>query len=283
MPIKVRKIIKSNEGVVGIVVAILLIGLMVSVVSLIQMAYVPKWMEQKEAEHMDEVASQFSQLKFAVDTQASTEQLDTPIATSITLGSKEMQFLMSVRAFGHLEILSDVFTITLINSTNTSTVNIGTIKYSSANAYFIDQSYIYEGGAIIVSQTEGNIISIKPSISVQNDSGDLTFLIKVANVTGIGGKDSSSGYGTAAIQTEYVGYDEINMTDVDSINITTSYPNAWNTFLYWFFDKELISTYANISRSSNYVVINFEDPDAKPEINLKLVNINAQIGAGWIE
>ena len=43
-----RKIKKSDHGVVGIVVAVLMIGLMVSVISLIQMVYVPKWMEQRD-------------------------------------------------------------------------------------------------------------------------------------------------------------------------------------------------------------------------------------------
>ena len=102
-----RKFIKSNSGVVGIVVAVLLIGLLVSVVSLVQLVYVPKWMKQKEAEHMQEVAAQFSHLKFAIDTQSYGEQSDTPIGTSITLGSPEMQFLLSAKSYGNLEILSD--------------------------------------------------------------------------------------------------------------------------------------------------------------------------------
>ena len=103
-----RKLKNSDEGVVGIVVAVLLIGLLFSVVSLVQTVYVPKWMEQKESEHMDEVAVQFSQLKYAIDTHSATEQINNPISAAITLGSRELPYLMSTRAFGHLEILENV-------------------------------------------------------------------------------------------------------------------------------------------------------------------------------
>jgi hypothetical protein len=64
----IKNIIKSDNGVVGIVVAVLMIGLIVAVVSLIQAVYVPKWMEEREAEHMDLVVTQFAQLKSAIDT-----------------------------------------------------------------------------------------------------------------------------------------------------------------------------------------------------------------------
>ena len=79
--LNLRRLKCSNEGVVGIVVAVLLIGLLVSVVSLIQYQYVPKWMEEKEAEHMNDVLNQFSQLKFAIDSQSASGQTNTPIAT----------------------------------------------------------------------------------------------------------------------------------------------------------------------------------------------------------
>jgi hypothetical protein len=275
----VRKIIKENEGVVGIIVAVLLIGLLVSVVSLIQSVYVPKWMEQKEAEHMDEVSSQFSQLKFAIDTQASTGELSTPIATSITLGSKELPFLMSVRAFGELEILSNSINLTLQNSTDTLSFSLGALKYSSVNAYYLDQSFIYQAGAIIIDQNEGNMLSIKPSFLVKDFSGDVKITIKAVDLIGIGGKVSGSGYGSTAIQTEYSSSDEFNITDVEFIKITTSYTNAWKTYLNWILEKELDSNAYSLTTNDNDITITLNQAD----VDLRIIDINAQIGAGWIE
>jgi hypothetical protein len=42
----------ANEATVGVIVAVLMVGLVLSVIWLVQSFYVPRWMEQKEAEHM---------------------------------------------------------------------------------------------------------------------------------------------------------------------------------------------------------------------------------------
>jgi len=284
----VRKFKKSEDGVVGIVVAILLIGLLVSVVSLLQLAYVPKWMEQIEAEHMDEVSSQFANLKFAIDTQSANEQKNTPIATSITLGSRELPFLVSSRAFGLIEILSETCTIniTYVNQTgnmNTSSYPLGIIKYSSVNAYFLDQSYIYETGALITSQSDGNMISIKPSFSISTNATGVNIAFNMVNISGVGGKISNSGYGSSAILTEFSESDNTTIHDVQYINITTSYPNAWNLFLNWSLKKEL--DYGNdfsIEIVGNEIIIEFMMAN-NPTINLRIITILGQIGPGWIE
>jgi hypothetical protein len=275
-----RKIRKSDYGVVGIVVAVLMIGLMVSVISLIQMVYVPKWMEQREAEHMDIVDAQFSQLKFAIDTQSSTGQLYIPIATSITLGSKELPYLMSIRAFGQLEILSNSFELSITNASDTYTYSFGNIEYSSTNAYYIDQSFVYESGAIITSQQEGNMISIKPSFYVTKNGEDELISINLPNVTGIGGKTTGSGYGTTAIQTEYTGSNNLLIKDVVQISIKSSYINAWNIYLNWLFKKSLDPSDYSIVVLNDEAIIQFFN---SPDIDFTMLNINAQIGAGWVE
>lgn len=277
-----RKIIKTNEGVVGIVVAVLLIGLMVSVVSLMQSVYVPKWMEQKEAEHMNEISSQFSQLKFAIDTQSSAGQLSSPIASSITLGSKEMPFLMSLRAFGYLDILSNSIDFNFSNNTDNYQFSIGSIKYSSLNGYYLDQSYIYQAGAVIVNQYEGNMMSIKPSFVIVNDSGIVNITIKLVDIIGIGGKVSASGFGTTAIQTEYLEYNDFYLTNIDSIEINTLYSNAWGIYLDWLLEKELdTSDYLlDVDVTNNVITITFTN---QPDLDIQIIKINAQIGAGWIE
>ena len=71
---KIKKFKNSDDAVVGIIVAILLIGLIILVISILQTVFIPNWMKQIEAEHMDEVADQFSQLKFAIDIQSALEK-----------------------------------------------------------------------------------------------------------------------------------------------------------------------------------------------------------------
>src|SRR4030042_3433736 len=105
-----RKIIKSirkkDEAVAGIVVAVMIVGLVLAVLSIIQTIYIPKWMESREAEHMGVVSDQFSNLKFTLDTQIALKE-NIPISSSITLGSRELGFFMSNKAFGRLALISN--------------------------------------------------------------------------------------------------------------------------------------------------------------------------------
>ena len=139
MMIRTRKLRNSDEAVVGIVVAVLLIGLAVAVTTMIQTTYVPQWMKQKEAEHLQDVATQFVQLKYALDIQSIVEQR-TGISIYITLGTKETPIFGSGRTFDSLEILPNSCNITVANSTDSFSYSLGTIKYSSGNSYFVDQS-----------------------------------------------------------------------------------------------------------------------------------------------
>ena len=280
-----RKILKSDDGVVGIVVAVLLIGLMISVVSLVQVFYVPKWMEEREAEHMTEVASQFAELKFAIDTQTATQQKYTPIASPITLGSKELPFLLSVRSFGMLEILPNALTIRIDNNDSGLQINksLGIIKYQSANGYFIDQTYIYESGALITSQRDGDILSVKPSFHFET-AQQMNFTL--VNITPVGGKVSSgSGYGTTSILTEFHDSTSLNtIINVTFINITTTYTNSWYLFMNWTLKNLLTyggSQQYTIDIVDNTVIIQFIN--ILPTIKYKIVEIIGQIGPGWIE
>ena len=84
----IRQIIKPDDGLVGIIVTILVIGLIIVVTGIIQSVYVPQWLEQKEAEHMQIVSYQFAQLKQSLDIFSVIEQKNA-ISIYITLGTSE--------------------------------------------------------------------------------------------------------------------------------------------------------------------------------------------------
>lgn len=285
--IQMKKMKNSDDAVVGIVATFLIVGLIVTVISMIQAVYVPEWMEQTEADHMEVVADQFSQLKFAIDIQSANKKPDIPISTSITLGNKELPFLTSSRAYGSLDILSDECMVTINSSTVTKSYSLGVIKYSSANAYFLNQAYICEAGAVILSQSQGNTMSIKPAFSVSYGYGaDINISFTIINISTIGEKRSIGGYGTYPIQTEFSDNDTTVFPDVKNITIDTNYQNAWQKFI----NNTLINSGLNhhsygadfsISVDDDSMILEF---NSSITVNLKLkhVMINAQIAPGWI-
>ena len=282
-----RNIQKSDNAVVGIVATFLIVGLIVAVISVLQTTYVPKWMEERESEHMSQVADQFSQLKYAIDTHITTQKEDIPISTSITLGSKEMPFLMSTRAYGYLDIIPKEFTLNINNETKTEEVLLGDIQYSSINAYFIDQIYVHEAGGIILSQNNGNIMFIKPTFLVKGER-EVNLTFKVTNITAIGGKKSISGFGTYPIQTEFIkNTNTIKLTDISDFKIKSKYLNAWKTLINSTFIKEGLNFYGygenyTIEIVNDELLIEFSD-ETIVNFNLIIYQIGAQIFPGWVE
>jgi len=289
---KLIKLKESDNALVGIVVTFLLIGLIVSVISIVQTVYIPKWMGQTESEHMDEVADQFAQLKSAIDIQGvigsnqPTHTSISTISTAITLGSRELPFLMSTRAFGSLNILPDTSFRVVIHdkygriSDNSSAI----IQYSSSNTYFLDQSYIYEGGAVILSQYQGDIILTKPTFSVIREN-NVSISFTIIKISKVGGKGSISGYGTYPIQTEYSGNESSIINNVSDITISTKYQNAWSLFI----NGTLIN--GGLEYAIDYTMDSSNEGDVKVTftnsipvtLNLQLIKIAAQIAPGWVE
>jgi hypothetical protein len=275
-----------DEAVVGVVTAVLIIGLIVAVISMVQTIYVPKIMEQRESEHMDKVAEQFTYLTSVVDNQAADQSHNVPVATSITLGSKELPYMLSIKAFGTLEITDNArhINITLADGTVKS-YPIGVITYSSINGYFLDQSYTYEAGAMIVSQSEGNLMMVRPGFFIEFDSTQhiLNITFDVVNITSIGQKTIASGFGTYPIQTEFSTV-SINVTyaDIQNITIGTPLSNAWYVFLDSLLKTRLNQdNYALTDTGHSLILDDFSSLTVN--ISFKIIDIRAQIGPGWVE
>jgi len=277
--IRLRNLSDCNQAVVGIVVAVLLIGLAVTILSVVQLVYVPNWMEEIESEHIDEVFNQFCQLKLVIDTQSAIKKNYTPIVTSINLGVNKIPFFMSTRAAGGLDIIDDACIVNISNGTKIYTYYLGTIRFTSANAYYIpDQSisFIYENGALITSQTAGNALNIKPSFAFENN----TIYINMVDISSVGGKISKYGYDIEHIRTEYfyIPGNPIVIKNVNYLEITTNYPDIWGSFISGYLTYKGIDV--TIIPSGNKVGIQFP---AGINFELSITGIYAQIGPGWID
>jgi len=283
-----KKIKNTDDAIVGVVSTFLIVGLLVAVVSVIQTVYIPKWMEQQEAEHMEDVGNQFAQLKYSIGQHILTKQKGIPISTSITLGSKELPFLMSSRAFGSVTILSDQCTITVTNNTTMFSSSMGVIKYSSANAYFLNQDYIYEAGAVILHQDQGNTMAIKPRFSVLLNEDEVNISFTITNISTVGGKSSMAGYGTYPIQTEFSDYDDTHVIqNVSTITIGTEYQNAWHRFINGTLRNQGLNyngygTNYVMALNESGITVEFNE-STTVNLNIKLIQIDAQVAPGWIE
>jgi len=281
---KNRKFIREKHAVAGVIEALLLVGLVAVILSVIQLYYIPQVMNQREADHMDEVANQFSFLKSIIDLQ-SIEKKDIPISSPITLGSRELPYFVTGRALGELRIIDDAGEIRADRVTLIAPLT--SVEYTAFNAYYLRDKgpiiiYTLEGGAIILKQPDGEKVIIEPTINVVNLSNSIEIYYEIPIIVGISGKESSpQDYKTCFIRTNYSNSDANwqEYSVVFNITISTEYVDAWSNMLYNITD---FGDNVNIIKKSNFVEIT---PKPSKDISLyyKKTYIYAQISPGWIK
>lgn len=291
----IKQIKNSDDAVVGIVVAILLIGLLLAVISIVQTVFVPNWMEQIEADHMDEVSSQFGQLKFAIDIQSILNINDVPMSVPITLGSNDLPIMTSAKGYGLIEIIENEISVDIVNESGVypEPFYLGVIKYSSSNTYYLNQDYIYESGSLIKSQHEGNIMYVNPIFTPMTHNSTTTYLnFTLINITGVGNKLAASGFGNFPIQVEFSESVDYSFENVSFINITSPYYESWYMFinstlinldedfnpLVW--NQDFILTLPDYHGVDN--MVSLEILDHTVDLFVKKIEINAQVAPGWI-
>jgi hypothetical protein len=274
-----RKIVKSNTAVAGVIEALLLVALVAIIISTIQLVYIPEIMRQREADHMDVVENQFSHLKSIIDLQSSIRGHD-PISSSITLGSRELPYFVTARAFGLLHVIDDNTHVIITNSTGSEiSINFNAIEFQSVNAYYINQNYILEGGGVVLSQDDGGeAMKIHPPVTFQNSSHKIYFNWTIYNFSYIGGKDSAEGYKSCYIRTKFASNEQRSYEDISHIKIYSNFVDAWNQSISWL-------KIENITITTDYdnSFINISTDESKLfSVNVEIVEIEVQIGVGTI-
>lgn len=274
---------RKDNGVVGIVTSILLVGLLVTVFSIVQTVYVPQWMEENERDHMDVVAAQFAELKHTIDIQLyEPSYYNIPISTPITLGSEKIPYFLSKESSGSIEIQEGNIELTIHGNTTTS-YSLGSIKYSSQNSYFQDQTYIYEAGTVILYQTQGTLLVSKPFFSVSNDE-DIDINLTIVDIVSIGGKTSSYGSNTCLILTNYSSTQSTVFQNISDITITTSYIKPWKEYINSTLTNQGLTQGSDydIDETSSSITLDFQSSIKNVHISIRKITMNAQLAPGWI-
>jgi hypothetical protein len=296
---KKRIIVKNNYALAGVIEALLIIALVVMILSTIQLYYVPQIMEEKESDHMDEVLNQFSNLKSVIEVQSmlGVAEGDQPIAYSpmsspITMGSEQLPYFVTTGALGQINIFDKDYVESKIDLLTKcpdflNGIPLTSIRFIGDNAYFVDQTYILEGGAIILKQNNGETTKVTPPINAQNYTTSIKINYTIPLFTSKPGKNITGGNEITFIRTNYTRYYSHSDTGVSWLYIYTDYIEAWTKSLINN-NQGLLWEYYN----NGYINVTYDDPvsptriEITPgtkdlDVELIIVEIGAQIGPGF--
>jgi hypothetical protein len=210
-----RKLKWNDKGVASTVGTIMALMVVMTFFSMIVNQYVPVWMKDAESAHMNEVYGQFGTLKGSVDLQVlscvimlrqNEPCMKSSGFTPIEIGIDGVP-IFSAPTVGELTAREDrgKFSVNFSYQHDVGGTNetfyvkqnaSGSIALEVANRYFVRQWLTYEGGAIIRSQEEGEVIKGEPSFMLSKKGDYVEIWMYLIDLYGDG---SVGGIGTQGV------------------------------------------------------------------------------------
>lgn len=272
MVLAIRRNLRRDErGVASTVGTIMALLVFLTFLSLIVNQYVPVWMKDSEASHMDGTVGQFANLKGAIDFQALgaimaqnagsvfvpstasspiTMGVDgVPIFSSPTLGALTSSPTCSAPIFCNWTV-SFVYRINNVPIPVSSSAS-GQINLYVSNRYYPSGEVLYDNGAVIRSQSDGQVVVASPVFQATRSGTNISVAFELVNLYGPG---SASGTTTQIVNTNVFGVDQQTYTNVES----TTGIEIWHYSNYavsWFnFFNRTLASNLKVTTPSSYTV-----------------------------
>ncbi|MGD9962953.1 MAG: hypothetical protein AB7S97_03545 [Thermoplasmata archaeon] len=258
----------DEEGVSATIGTIMSLLVFLTVFGMFTNQFVPVWMSDNESTHMANAMTQILGFKADIDglvVDYSDSQLaPAPIVAPITLHASGIpvfaEATSGILEFNHetvygrpcLNVSYDEGGTGYELGNSTGGHSGGFLSLYAPNRYYVEQRLIYENGAVILNQSDGEFVVTGPQFAVSDVSGSR--VVKLTQVSMLGGNRTIGGTGTKLVNAEmlYAGTTELrNTTGVDlTISIVSVYGTAWENY----FNNALNASLADLEYSSDYSV-----------------------------
>ncbi|MFA7198995.1 MAG: hypothetical protein WC093_06860, partial [Methanoculleus sp.] len=176
--------------------------------SLYQVYGVPAAGREDEIAHMNAVKDRFVDYKIALDGLWVNGRNGVLLSTAFELGTGSaatggrafaFPILTPAGSGGTVSVKSGGASLTIeAAGKEPVTIPLGSLTYQSSNNYWVDQTWTYQMGAVLLSQENRTTARVGPSLSVYNTNGNATVSITPVNITG---SASLAGSGPVRIET----------------------------------------------------------------------------------
>jgi len=251
----VRRIRKSprwddEEGVAATIGTIMSLLVFLTAFGMFTNQFVPVWMSDNESTHMSQVVQQFTTIKSSIDiaisNSANSRIAPTPVFVPVTLSSASIPVFASATA-GILRFLPDgintrpTFNVSYagvsnpLGPTNDGKTG-GSLDLWCPNRYFVEQHIIYENGAVILNQTDGEFVIAGPQFLVKNlgTTGTPNRVLQITQVSLQGSNVTIGGTGSKGVSAKLQFADTKTYQNSAgpsfSITFNSTHGKAWERF-----------------------------------------------------
>ncbi len=248
----------NDEGVAATVGTIMSLLVFISLMGIFTNQFVPVWMSDNESTHMSAVIEQFINLKSSIDISISNNPnsliAPSPIFVPITLSTAGIPVFAGPTA-GILSLspntinqrpslnLTYTWVSTVSGSPTPYTLSSandghagGNLDLYCPNRYFVEQHIVYEGGAVILNQSDGDFVIAGPQLAVRNygTTSSPNWTVMLTQVSVEGQNNTIGGVGSKGVVAEVKFADTTtlsNPTPTDlTITIASQHGMAWMSY-----------------------------------------------------
>jgi len=259
----------DEEGVAATIGTIMSLLVFLTAFGMFTNQFVPVWMSDNESTHMSQVIQQFTTIKSSIDiaisNSANSRIAPTPVFVPITLSSASIPVFASATA-GILRFLPDgvttrpTFNVTYAGDSNplgptNDGKTGGSLDLWCPNRYFVEQHIIYENGAVILNQTDGEFVIAGPQFLVKNlgTTGAPIRVLQITQVSLQGSNVTIGGTGSKGVSAklQFADTKTYQNSAGSSFNImfNSTHGKAWERF----FNSTLNGT-AGMTYGSGYTI-----------------------------
>jgi hypothetical protein len=239
---------KCESAAATVIVAVLLLALIFTVISVVKLEYVPEWKNDAERNHMYDKWDEIVGVKTRIDILSKLMESENYSAYSISstvpvnIGGGEVPAFDSSKSAGKLEVNTEKCTMIVTpyspsQKIKPHIIECGGITCYSENRQYPDQVFKYENGALILADGENSRMKQSPIFCVENTEGNnYTFTLGAVQILGKPDSISSNtvtplrltGWGIQPMHnsSDYIG---INISAFN-LTIATRYPDAWTAY-----------------------------------------------------
>lgn len=234
----------DDEGVAATVGTIMALLVFLTFMGLFTNQFVPVWMSDNESAHMSTAVEQFINLKSAIDLAISRNPnslvAPSPIFVPITLSSAGIPIFAGPTA-GILTLSPDTvdgktsfnttyeWVSTVSGTPRTFTLSGendghsgGSLELYCPNRYFVEQYLIYESGAVILNQSDGEFVIAGPQLAARNtgSAAQPSWTIMITQVTIKGVNNTIGGTGSKGVTADLKFADTVQLTNDNLPDLT---------------------------------------------------------------
>lgn len=269
----------NDEGVAATVGTIMALLVFLAFMGIFTNQFVPVWMADNENTHMSEAIQQFVTLKSQIDSgishYANSLVAPAPIFVPVMLSSPGIPVFaagtagvltLSPEMDGMRPMFNITYTYTSITNNVTYTYTLdhtndgysgGYLELYCPNRYYVEESLVYEAGAIILNQTDGEFIIAGLQLSVRNlgTTANPSRVMQITQVTVTGDNKTVGGTGAKGVSAELTYANTIPYENAAvggsqlMIEIWTTHGNAWAQYF-----NRALSGQAGLSLNDGFTI-----------------------------